>query len=328
MKKKIELFLLIMIVLCAVLLLAATDVGGYRPGPTEPPQTTVLPTADDLQPTEATEPEVPLAAPPASDAASRVERILEGKKLAETARSHRAYKSGLNAVEGTEGASALSCVYHLGELSQERRMNPISAFWLLVSEGVYERQPDQSGVLAVSAFSAPKQKAKQYPYTDEGVRKLLSDLLALAAQMDDGLELELSLLGANGKLEADQVYLADREGCRYAYFVCSSERSTHILCFYLRSDEAGEQITDVELQLLNMCHASGDVVSLSKLETNGDRQAAALMAAAELLMTGSSKASAGQIPFSYEVGGMSATLERFHVTAEGEFGSLTNYRLR
>ena len=327
MEKKIGTFLMIMLVICAVLLLAATDSGGYRPEPTqptEPGETTVQTTG-----TQPTEPPV-LASPPAapaSDAAARVERILDGKVLAQTALSHRTYESGLNRVEGTEGASELSCAYRLGELAAQRKMNPISGFWLLVSGGVYEKQPDTSGVLSVPEFSVPKQKKKQYDYTDEGARKLLTDLLTLSAKMDDGLELELSLLGANGKVEADQVFHAEQEGCRYAYFVCSSDRSTHILCFYLRSDAAGEKIADVEFQLLNMRHATGDALSLSELETRGDRQAAALMAAAELLMTGKTTASAGQIPFSGEVGGLSASVERFYFTADGEVGTLTNYRL-
>lgn len=327
MEKKIGTFLMIMLVICAVLLLAATDSGGYSPEPTEPTEpgeTTVQTTG-----TQPTEPPVPPTQPtvPASDAAARVERILDGKILAQTALSHRTYESGLNRVEGTEGASELSCAYRLGELAAQRKMNPISAFWLLVSGDVYEKQPDTTGVLSVPEFSAPKQKKKQYDYTDDGARKLLTDLLTVAAQMDDGLELELSLLGANGKVESDQVFHAEKEGCRYAYFVCSSDRSTHILCFYLRSDAAGEKIADVEFQLLNMRHASGDVLSLEKLESNGDRQAAALMAAAELLMTGKTTAAAGQIPFRCEVGDMTASLERFHFTADGEVGTLTNYRL-
>ena len=51
------------------------------------------------------------------------------------------------------------------------------------------------------------------------------------------------------------------------------------------------------------------------------------MAAAELLMTGMTTAAAGQIPFSGEVGGLSASVERFYFTADGEVGTLTNYRL-
>ena len=52
------------------------------------------------------------------------------------------------------------------------------------------------------------------------------------------------------------------------------------------------------------------------------------MAAAELLMTGRHRAGEGDIPFSYEVGGAKASLERFEFTGDPDRGSLVNYRLR
>lgn len=325
MNKKIGSFLMIMLVICAVLLLAATE--NRRPTAT-PPATTEPGLQSEAPSTGPEEPVVtvtpPLAAPPASDAASRVEQILARDPLDETAVSRRVYDGSMNTQNGTEGAAERSYAFALGELAQERRMNPVAAFWRLVSEGLYEKQEDQTGALSVQAFSVPAQEAKQYAYTEEGARLLLSDLLALAARLEEGLGLELALLGANLTVEPDLVFHAEAEECRYAYFVCSSERSTHILCFYLRTDGAGEHITDVELQLLNMCHATGDLLSLEELSSRGDRQAAALMAAAELLMTGQTRAGEGSIPFS----GEGFTLERFLFTAPEEQGTLTNYRLR
>ena len=67
---------------------------------------------------------------------------------------------------------------------------------------------------------------------------------------------------------------------------------------------------------------------LAKLEKRGQRQAAALMASAELLMTGKTRAAEGEVPFAYEVGGWSASVERFDFTGDPDRGSLTNYRLK
>lgn len=326
MNKKIGSFLMIMLVIWAVLLLAATE--NRRPA-AEPAATTQ---PEQLQEDPGTEPQsptvpetdLPLAAPPTADAAVRVAQLLAQDPLDETAVTRRVYDGGLNTAAGTEGASDRSYAFALAELAQERRMNPIAALWRLVSGGLYEKQTDQTGTLTVQAFAVPEQEAKQYAYTAEGARLLMTDLLALAARMEDGLELELALLGANLSVEQEQLFHSESEECRYAYFSCSTERSTHILCFYLRSDDAGLFITDVEFQLLNMCHATGDLLSLEQLSSRGDRQAAALMAAAELLMTGGTKAGEGKIPFA----GEGVTVERFHFTAAEEQGTLTNYRLR
>lgn len=327
MSKKIGTFLMMMLVMCAGLILMATDSAGSgteglaQPGTVnsaaEP--TGTLPSMPG--------PSVPMTEPSAQQtqsarsARSRVEQILDGEPLDETAAAHWVHVEDLNAPAGTTGVDGPGRA--LAELAAERRMNPISGFWRLVSADVYEKREDPSGPLSVAAFQVPAREAKAYPYSSEGARQLLTDLLTLASGMEDGLPLEAALLGADGAVE--QVCFAEAEDCRYAYFTCTSERSTHILCFYLRGEET---ITDVEFQLLNVCHASGDPLSLAQIESNGDRQAAALMAAAELLMTGRTKAGEGQVPFGYEVGGYKAALERFYVTAETEQGSLTNYRLR
>ena len=52
------------------------------------------------------------------------------------------------------------------------------------------------------------------------------------------------------------------------------------------------------------------------------------MAAAELLMTGQTRAAEGNIPFAYEIGGCDATIGRFRFAGSAEQGTLTNYRLK
>ena len=335
MNKKIGTFLMFMMVLCAVLILMATAAREPYTTPTETPAATTAPAGTKEQEPSAvqTQPtiqeDVPLAAPPAEtdDAAARVARILEGSKLGKTAATCLTEDPGLSRADGTEGTGKSSMAHALAELAQERKMNPIAAFWLLVKDGAYERET-LSAPFSLGSFQAVQQEAKQYPYTDEGARQLITDLLALAAQMEDDLELELAVLGANLTLEPDQVSYSKADGCRYAYVSAVSDRSTHILCFYLRSDDKGERITDVEFQLLSMRHATGDAEALKKLDDACDRQAAALITASELLMTGSTAVMWVKIPTSYTIGTMNAELERFAFTAEGEQGALTNYRLR
>lgn len=335
MNKKIGTFLMFMMVLCAVLILMATASREPYTTPTETPAATTVPagtkepepSAVQTQPT--IQEDVPLAAPPAEsgNAASRVARILEGSKLGKTASTRLTEDPGLSKADGTEGTGKSSMAHALAELAQERKMNPIAAFWMLVKDGAYEREK-LSAPFSLGSFQAVQQEARQYPYTDEGARQLITDLLALAARMEDDLGVELAVLGANLSLEPDQVSYSKADGCRYAYVSAASDRSTHILCFYLRSDEKGQQITDLEFQLLSMRHATGDAEALKKLDAACDRQAAALMAASELLMTGSTAAAGGQIPASYTIGTVNAKLERFAFAAEGEQGTLTNYRLR
>jgi 5'-nucleotidase len=68
--------------------------------------------------------------------------------------------------------------------------------------------------------------------------------------------------------------------------------------------------------------------ALARLDDHAKRQAAALMAAAELVMTGKTRAGEGEVPFAYQVGGWSAELERFTFDGDPDWGSLVNYRLQ
>ena len=52
------------------------------------------------------------------------------------------------------------------------------------------------------------------------------------------------------------------------------------------------------------------------------------MATAELLMTGSSRANQGHIPFDYNLESQSVHLDRFTFAGDGETGILTNYRIK
>jgi len=126
-------------------------------------------------------------------------------------------------------------------------------------------------------------------------------------------------------VESEQIFYSQTEQCRYAYFTCTSDWATYILCFYCRGTE---RIDDVEFQLLYLRHVSGDAEDLAEMDYNAKKQAATLMAAAELLLTGESKAQGGQIPFSYQLGKAEAALERFEFKGTPDRGSLTNYRLK
>lgn len=333
MLKKIEIFLGIMLAIGAALILMAT---GSRRTPASAQETTVPTThsavtetqsQSDTQPENETQPPAapPTEAAPVSQVRSLVEQILDSSELLRTTVTRRNVDETLNASEGTAGQAADSHGWALVEILQERPVNPVSAFWKLVDAGLYEQHSDGSGALSVPGFQPPEQAAKEYAYTPDGARELLTDLLALAARMEDGLNLELALLGANASVESDQIFYSETEQCRYAYFTCTSERASYILCFYLRG---AERIDDVEFQLLYLRHASGSAEELAAMDQTVKSQSAALMAAAELLMTGSHQAGAGQIPFAYGIGTAGATLERFEFTGTPDRGSLTNYRLK
>lgn len=316
MKNKIEQFLVIMLAMIAVLLLLATG-SREESAPTE-----TVPTGT----TEQTAPPQTTSAPAASlgDGPRRVEEVLMSSRLDETAMGQCVYDADLNGSENTAGAGKKAMGYTLAGLCDEQRMNPIAAFWLLVEEGLYEKSPDASGKLNVPASDRPDREKRTYAYSAEGARELLTDLLTAAGEISDGLSIESKLLGTSGAVAKSRVFEAPGD-CYYAYFVCYGDRTAHILCFYLRGTET---ITDVEFQLLNLRYASGDAEELEQLTQHGDRQAAALMTAAELLMTGKTRAAEGKVPFSYEVKDFNASIERFTFTADGEDGTLTNYRLR
>ena len=337
MLKKIETFLVIILAICAVLLLLAISGRRADPAAAQTGEPTPQTTAPDTQPvTEpVTQPEAapgtqPAAQPESTQPAAatprgQVEQILERAELVQTAVTPQMESTDRDVAEDTSGLVGASHGAALAELAEGMRMNPVAAFWELVSAGLYEKRTDDTGSLSVTALKSPAQAAKTYPLTDEGARQLLTDLLVLAARTEDGMELETALLGANLTVEGTQVHWSEADQCHYAYFSCASDRETYILCFYLRG---GEQIEDVEFQLLHLRHASGSTESLERMDNTAKKQAASLMAAAELLMTGKHWAGEGEIPFSYEVGGMQASLERFGFTGDPDRGSLVNYRLR
>lgn len=339
--KQIGTFLMVILVMSAVLILMATAKDAPA-GTADPVQTTQPVQTAQPQQSEPTDDREPVAAqPPADpewipegtepeqngDAAALVARILENSDLERTAVTRRG-SEGTAQVIGAVGQPDASAVHALARIAEERKMNPIAAFWLVVYEGIYDKKEDTSGVLDTEAFSVPEREGERYAYTDEGALQLLTDLLTLAAGIPDEVELETAVLGANLSVEPDQISFSGKDDCRYAYFSCSSEYVTHILCFYLRGDARGEWIDDVELQMLSMRHADGDVGALEMIADRCSAQTAALMAAAELLMTGKTRAGDGAVPFAYEIGGAKAAVERFTFTGDDQQGSLTNYRLR
>lgn len=285
----------------------------------------VLLTAPSRTPTETapsvTEDTVPETAP-VEDALPTVKELLGRHTLDETAVSHCIYDDTLHSDDALTGAEKASPAHALARLSEDREMNPIAAFWLLKEEGLYRTTPEGKNKLAVPAVRTPKTAAKEYPYTAEGVREFLTELLNLSAELEDGLPLDVQALGEDKSVE--QVYLETDE-CYYAYYVCYCPEASHFLCFYIRG---GETITDAEFQLLSLRYADGDAEALEQIDKLGDRQAAALMTAAELLLTGESRAVQGRIPLGYHLGEYEASIERFTITGSGDTGTLTNYRLR
>ena len=253
-----------------------------------------------------------------------VEQILAANWLDETALSTCVYDPELMERKAVRGFGKHAKGFELAGLCDEQRMNPVAAFWLLVEEGLYEKTPDESGVLPTPAFQPPETEGKTYPNTAEGARELLTDLLRAAGTVSDGLDLEKRVLGSDGKVNPDQIFEVPGE-CWYAYFVCYGDRTAYFLCCYLRG---GEQITDAEFQLLSLRYADGPEEELAEIDAHADRQTAALMAAAERLMTASSRADQGRIPFDYTLEDCTAHLERFTFAGEGETGILANYRIK
>lgn len=312
MKKKIDQFLLAMLILTALLLLVI-------PGHGAPAQTIAGETTAPSEPTIPSE-----ETQPPADALDRVQQILDAAQLSETAAAHCVYDKDLLDDFDVDGRGEGAAAHALARLCEEQEMNPISAFWLLAEEGLYEKTQDLTGAMPVAAISHGEQEAKEYAYSEKGVRTLLTDLLKLSGTFDDGLPMEDKLLGWDRKVENGQIF-REGEECYYAYFVVYGEGSAHFLCFYLRGEET---IGDVEFQLLNLRYARGEEEVLDQLDQSFDRQTAGLMTAAELLLTGQSRAAEGSIPFAYDQGDCAASIERFDLTASGESGTLTNYRLQ
>lgn len=306
----------VLVVLLAVALLARDARTSGDPAVTQPTTVPASTAGDTAEPTS-----VSTMAPVRS---GTVEEILEENWLDETALSVCVFDSALLEQKAVRGLGKHANGFELANLCDEQRMNPVAAFWLLVEEGLYEKTPDDSGVLPTPAFNAPETEGKTYPNTAEGARELLTDLLHYAGEVSDGLDLEKRVLGSDGEVNADQVFEVPGE-CRYAYFVYYGDRTAHFLCCYLRGEE---NITDVEFQLLNLRYAEGPEDSLRELDERTDRQAAALMATTELLMTGSSRANQGHIPFDYNLVSQTVHLDRFTFTGGAETGTLTNYRIK
>lgn len=313
MLKIIERLLLALCVLAVVVVLASSLRSREEAEPTETTAGTTVGTPEPVQTTA-----------PATVHSGIVEQILAANWLDETALSVCVYDPELMERKEVRGFGKHAKGFELAGLCDEQRMNPVAAFWLLVEEGLYEKTPDDSGVLPTPAFNAPETEGKTYPNTAEGARELLTDLLQTAGAVSDGLDLEKRVLGSDGKVNPDQIFEVPGE-CRYAYFVYYGDRTAYFLCCYLRG---GEQITDAEFQLLSLRYAEGTGEDLEEIDAHADRQAAALMAALEGLMTGYSRADQGHVPFNDTLGDHTAHLERFTFAGEGETGILANYRIQ
>ena len=324
MVKKIGSFLMIMLAICAVLLLNATANRAPQTETTQPTVQTTTPENTPSEPLLETE-NVPVETQSTDQTRGLVAQILDRKELVTTETTRLVTANDLLADPDTAGLSGISHGRALARELEVRAVNPIAAHWELVYEGLYEMQRDESGRLAVAGIGIPEYETYTYEYTEGGAQQMISDLLNLAARMDDGLELERALLGANVEVDEEQVFYSQEDQCRYAYFACTCDRSTYILCIYLRGEA---KIEDVEFQLLTLRHASGTPEALAELDYRAKKQAAALMTAAELLLTGQTRAGEGNVPFTYDLGDWSATVGRFTFTGDPDWGSLINYRLK
>lgn len=327
MIKKIGDFLFIMLAICAVLILMAT--GGQKEDPDDPvtPTATQQTTPAQTKPQQQTKPILSGLEQSAGQVApsyAQVQAVLDAKVPEQTARTNWTWVPELNYHGNTRGSATESLGWALAQIAADRKMNPIAAFWILVNEGLYEKNTAQS--FSPDSFQIPDRKAGSYAYDQEGIRQFLTDVLTLAGEMKDGLALEEALLGEDGAVESEQVKLEQTEDCWYGYFAAGGERSTHILCFYLWGD--GDRITVAEFQLLNLRSAQGIGSAPEILDRRGENQAAALMAAMELLLTGRSQVHAGGVIGDHQVENYRAKVERFAFTAEGEVGTLINFSIR
>lgn len=319
MMKKIARFLPVGLALIALVMLLCISM--ERGGPAaEDPTATTGPAAQTAQ---ASEEEAPVETMPA-DAKPLVKQALGRYQLDETATASCILEDALHEDKGTTGAGKAACGYALADLSDEEEMNPVAAFWLLTEQGLFEYKPVEETALDMPAFTQPLQARKQYPYTAEGTRELLTDILLLSSNVEGGMQMDDTVLGINDRVDSFQIFYDKSDRCYYTYFVLYGERSAHFLCFYTRGSEV---IDDLEFQLLNLRYAEGDGEALARIDELGDRQAATIMAAAEQLLAGTSRADEGSIPLSYSVDGGSVTIERFTITGTGERGTLTNYDL-
>lgn len=325
MSKKIAQFFPAVFALIALVMLLFIAQGQDAPAEGDPPATTAPAVQEMEQHIEDRTEEAQSGEKLPAEAKPRVEAALGRHDLDETTTASCIRDDALHADDGTTGAGKAACAYALADLCDEQEMNPIAAFWMLTRESLFTYKPSGEETLSVSEFSMPIQARKQYPYTTEGTRELLTDVLTLSAGVKGGMEMEDEVLGVNSEVDSYQVFYDKGDRCYYAYFVLYGERSAHFLCFYIRGSE---MIDDFEFQLLNLRYADGDAEALTRIDELGDRQAATIMAAAEQLLTGTSRADEGSIPARYTCDGAKAAIDRFAVRGDGERGTLTNYSLR
>lgn len=332
MIKKIGQFMPAIFALVALVFLLISASGNDAPAAGDPtPTETAPPTTQATQATQATQTTDAAAEPSDTveetkpvDARERVEQALVRYPLDETAMAACVHDGDLYADDSTTGAGKSAIGHALARVCDEQKINPIAAFWLLEDQNLYGYTATDEETISVPAFTLDMHSRKEYTMTFDGIRELLTDILTLSGTADDGMPMESKLLGLNGKVDEGQVF-HEKGDCIYAYFIYYGERSAHFLCFYARG---GLLVEDLEFQLLNLRYASGDEETLDRIDQLGDRQAASIMAAAEQLLSGSSKADEGRIPMSYSVDGYGVAIERFRISRDGETGTLTNYAIR
>lgn len=326
MIKKIGQFMPAIFALVALVILLISASGNDAPAAGDPSPTESVPetTQAATSTSAATEPsEIEEETEPV-DARERVEQALSRYSLDETAMAACVHDGDLYADDATTGAGKNAIAHALARVCDEQKINPIAAFWLLEDQNLYGYTATEEETIGVPAFTLDMHSRKEYTMTFDGIRELLTDILTLSGTADDGMPMETKLLGSNGKVDEGQVF-HEKGDCIYAYFIYYGERSAHFLCFYARG---GVLVEDLEFQMLNLRYATGDEEELTRIDQLADRQAAALMAAAEQLLSGSSKADEGRIPMSYSVDGYGVAIERFRISRDGETGTLTNYAIR
>lgn len=283
---------------------------------------TRMPTPDILVAQDTTPETAPIETEPPPTGAELTAAALAEAELAQLPRLASVWEESFFASDRTEGLGETAKGFALAKYCAETSADPMDALDVLVEQKLLRRETDLSWTLNVPAFTGETRQPSAYPYTEEGVRELLSALLNLAGRLDDDMPLEAGLLGADGRVELEQLSMQE-DHCDAA-FLLYGPRSVHYLSFRVCG---GKYVTDVEFSLLNLRCATGDAETLDRMDQWGDRQAATLMTGLELLLTGKSRAAEGCIPFQYSLEGYEARITRTYITDGTEKGYVTTYHI-
>lgn len=241
------------------------------------------------------------------DHREKVTQILDENRdrLGKTAVPLSVYSDSVQNMNGsgnTRGLKDQSVAFPFLQLCGERKMNPIAAFRCLVRGDMFTRVPQEYDSFTV--YSDPTSRpfemnslalrigSDSYQFGLDQAR-LVEEWLELSRVNFDELELEDLFLDQISESGEPFVFYSDDDSCYYAYFIGYGDAVGHILCVYLRTNQAKAiDINDVEFQLLSMYYQEGGAAGSSmwaqQVEHSALFQAASLITALEQLMTGTS----------------------------------------